>query len=193
MSDKTTVLVSRLANLVVPGGGLVLMGAEASGVAIALLFTGAASIALAASLLFPDDLAPSWRGLAIGVALGTYLGAQLRFAQTVRQQRQGAVEARRETALRGARQALRSGRIDDAWEQLQPVLDQANDDLPLAYCVAQVLTARGDQVAAQAAWRRVRRLDRHGIYRREIVEAEQTLSHLPEAADRPRPPEIGGS
>lgn len=177
---------SRLINLVIPGGGLILIGSELLGVLIAALFTLSASYALAATLLFPDDTSATWRGLGLGVALGSYLGAQLRYAQSVRHQADQADADLRHAALRAARGALADGRADLAWEAVQPVLPQAEGDLLVAYRVAQVLTARGAGHAALSAWRRVRRLDRHRIYREEVRVNEQTLaSELGISGDRP--------
>jgi len=154
---------------------LILIGRETLGVMIAILFTMTACYALAATLLFPDDTSATWRGLSIGVAIGTYLGAQIRYAQTVRCQADEAFGDLRRAALRAARGALREGRAEDAWNALRPLLPQAETDLLVAYRVAQVLTARGDRLAALNAWRRVGRLDRHRIYRQEVLENEQAL------------------
>jgi hypothetical protein len=154
---------------------LILIGRETLGVMIAILFTMTACYALAATLLFPDDTSATWRGLSIGVAIGTYLGAQIRYAQTVRCQADEAFGDLRRAALRDAHSALREGRTEDAWHALRPLLPQAETDLLVAYRVAQVLTARGDRLAALNAWRRVDRLDRHRIYRQEVHEHEQAL------------------
>jgi len=185
MSAGTIATRGRLINLVVPGGGLILIGSETMGVLIALLFTAAASFAIAASLLFPADFPPTWRGLGIGVAVGTYLGAQIRYAQTVRHQCERAADESRGAALQGVRRALLAGRVEDAWRALQPVVEQAENDLVVAYRLAQVLTAREGGAAALAAWRRVRRLDRHRIYWREVVENERLLSAHAGGADPP--------
>lgn len=166
----------RLINLLIPGGGLILIGSELLGVLIAILFTMTACFALIATLLLPDDVSPTWRGLGIGVAIGTYLGAQIRYAQTVRYRSALADDEQRRSALRDARRALLESRVEDAWMALQPLLSRAEDDLVLAYRVAQVLTARGDGFAALVAWRCVRRLDRHHIYRQEVRENERALA-----------------
>jgi hypothetical protein len=167
---------SRLVNLVVPGGGLILIGHETLGVLIGVLFTLSAGYALAATLLFPDDTSTTWRGLGIGVALGTYIGAQIRYAQTVRYEADQAFGDLRRSALGAARRALDAGRADEAWALLQPLLPQVETDLLVAYRVAQVLTARGDGGAALRAWRRVGRLDRHRIYREEVHVNERALA-----------------
>ncbi len=185
MSPGKRATSGRLINLVIPGGGLILIGSETIGVLVALLFTAATNFAIAALLLIPDDVSPTWRGLSLGVAIGTYLGAQIRYAQTVRHTRaRGALELRR-AALREARCALLAGRAEEAWRVLQPLVEQAESDLVVAYRLAQVLTARGGGAAALAAWRRVRRLDRHRIYRQEVTENERALSAHVGGADPP--------
>jgi hypothetical protein len=182
MRASASATLSRLVNLVVPGGGLILIGSAASGVLLAALFTVTAAFAIVSNLLFPDDFASAWRGLGIGVALGTWLGAQLRLAQSVRRQRERAAGKLREATLRDVRAELLAGRFDDAWRAIQPMIHRADDDLALACRLAQVLTARESPVAARAAWRRVRRLDRHRIYRQEVEEGEWTLSQLEASA-----------
>jgi hypothetical protein len=189
MNTGRTIAGSRLINLVVPGGGLILIGHELLGVLIAILFTITTGYALAATLLFPDDTSAIWRGLGIGVAIGTYLGAQIRYAQTVRYQADQAFGDLRRDALGDARCALREGRTEDAWNALQPVVPLAETDLLVAYRVAQVLTARGDGLAALHAWRRVRRLDRHRIYRDEVHAHEQILTRQSPPIDQQNPPE----
>jgi hypothetical protein len=176
MSAGNNATSAQLVNLVIPGGGLILIGSETIGVLVALLFTAAANFAIAALLLIPDDVPRTWCGLSVGVAIGTYLGAQIRYAQTVRHQRAGADQALRRAALRDARCALMAGRVEDAWRALQPLVGQAESDLVVAYRLAQVLTARGSGAAALAAWRRVRRLDRHRVYRQEVADNERALS-----------------
>jgi len=176
MNTEPSTILPRVANLLVPGGGLVLAGSLTPGVAIALLFIAAANFAVGANLLFPDDFAPTWRGLGVGVAIGIYLGAQLRLAQSLRDARRQRARDRRVQALRTARSALAVGQVDQAWQALEPLAEQVEQDLVLAYWVAQVLTARGDGPAALAAWRRVRLLDHHHIYRREIEQAQRVLT-----------------
>jgi hypothetical protein len=178
MKKPMSAAIGQAVNLLVPGGGLILIGSVPLGVLVAALFTVAAHFAVAASLLFPDDVPPTWRGLGIGLAIGSYLGAQMRYAQTVRSQRARAAAERRHAALRDARLALLAGRADDAWRAIQPLAERVEDDLVLAYRFAQVLTARGDHAAALEAWQRVRRLDRHRIYRQEVARNEQVLSGL---------------
>jgi len=175
-------------NLLIPGGGLMMIGRVWLGLIIALLFALLANCALAFSLLFPDDV-PSWAGgLTTGLAGGTYLGAQLRFAQTVRSRHREAATAHRRQALEAARACLAAGQYGQAWEAIRPLAAQADRDLLVAYRVAQVLTAKQDVNAALDAWHLVRRLDRHHIYREQIVSNERTLNRLAQSSLSPDVP-----
>ena len=150
---------TRWINLIIPGGGMILLGYEVLGLLVALLFTVAGSFALLATLLVPDDVSPTMRGLSIGIALGTYIGAQIRHAQTMRDRTEKELDALRRTTLQEVRRALLENQPEIAWERLQPIMLRVEEDLAIAYRAAQVLTARGDGYAAVSAWRRVKRLD----------------------------------
>jgi hypothetical protein len=83
MSAAPTIAYGRIApwvNLLLPGGGLILVEALVSGVLIGLAFTLCANLALLAVLLFPDDFSRWDQALLIGLAGGSYVGAQLRLA-----------------------------------------------------------------------------------------------------------------
>ena len=180
--------LARIVNLVIPGGGLILIGLEWLGVLVALLFAISANYAILATFILPDEVSRIWRGLGLGVAVGTYLGAQIRFAQTLRDSRRQEHDAVRRRALAGARIALGEGRVEDAWQVLLPIHHLADRDLLVAYRIAQVLTARGDEPASAAAWSRVKCLDRHRIYYRELSEYTRMLvdcDRLPPADNPP--------
>ena len=159
-------------NLVVPGVGLVLTGHLTSGWIVGVIFAAAANCAIIGGLIMPDDVSPSWVGLAIGVTGGAYAGAQIRLAQSLREDRLTQRIALRHEALRRVRTALEAHDPETAWRALQPIQDLAADDLLVAYRLAQVLTAREDVDNATAAWEHLRRLDRHRIY------SDTTRRHL---------------
>jgi hypothetical protein len=165
-----------LVNLVLPGGGLILSGAIASGLLVGLAFTACASFALLAVLLFPDDFSRTLQALGIGAAAGSYVGAQIRFVQTRREARVQAALARRRRALWEVRSLLESGAHGQALESVAALAREWPDDLLVAYRLAQVLTEAGAPAAAQAAWGHVRALDRHGIYREQIRAGEQRVA-----------------
>ena len=66
-------------------------------------------------------------------------------------------------SLQQQRAAFQRGDFDAAGQALTPILDLAEVDLLVAVRVAETLTACGDP-QADAAWQRVRRLDRHQLY-----------------------------
>jgi hypothetical protein len=83
-------------NLVVPGSGLILIGWPWVGWLIGLMFVLSLNVALATTLLIPDEY-PGWiGGLAIGLSGGTWLGAQLRLRQCLNTRQLTLSEAHRE-------------------------------------------------------------------------------------------------
>jgi len=162
-------------NLLAPGSGLILAGRIWGGLLIGLIFCVSANIALAASLIAPEELSPRWRGLWIGIAGGAYVGAQLRLASVLRRGASQAAAGLRRAALRAVSEALLADNPRVAWGAIQPLLPLAESDLPVAYRVAQILTALDDVDAARAALAHVRKLDRHHIYREQIRQLEQQL------------------
>jgi hypothetical protein len=164
-----------LANLVLPGAGLVLLGHVAAGLLYGSMFVACANFALVAVLLVPDDISGTWQALGIGLAGGAYVGTQVRLAQTVRGAQQAAAQRRRAEWLRNAQLALAQGAVAEARAALTPLIEEAEDDLLVALRWAQLVTAEGDSSAARDAWRRVRRLDPHGVYRAQVQAFEQGL------------------
>ncbi len=156
-------------NWLLPGGGLILLGAPWSGWLLGLLFAASADFALSTVLLFPDDYSPGQRLLAILVAAGVYVAAQWRLAHALRDAHQQADAAQRRQVLAEVQELLARGANREAVAALRPLATQAASDLHVAYRLAQALTAAGDP-AAGAAWRRVAELDPHGIYKQQMRE-----------------------
>ncbi|MBU0641267.1 MAG: hypothetical protein KKB50_20605 [Planctomycetes bacterium] len=166
---------ARCVNLVMPGGGLILLGRVSSGVLIGLLFAVSANLAVWTTLLVPDNASLWVTGLCVGVSGGTYLGAQLRLTQTVRAQQRAAAAAARRQALRDVRAHIQAGDTERALLALEPIAAQAEYDLFVAYRLAQVLTMAGDARGAHTVWQWVRRLDTDRLYGDEARRNEQTL------------------
>lgn len=158
-------VVGWVLNLMAPGAGLAWLGRSLLGASIAILFSVAATYAAAAYLLYPGEGSRFWRGLALGVGIGTYFGAQFRFAQTLRSHADALDQLERRAALRAVHESLQAGDYDGAYAALVPIRERAEGDLLVAVRFAQVLDGRGDARAARRAWLRVRELDRHGLYR----------------------------
>ena len=178
MSARWAVNLAAAVNLLVPGAGLILTGATWVGLATGLVFIICANAALWITLLIPDEVSRWSQALAIGVAGGAYLGAQMRFAQSVRSRERNHQAARRREALSAARTHLKTGNHAAALAALEPVRDGAEHDLLLAYRTAQACTGMRDAETARAAWQRVRALDRHHIYSEQIRAGEQAVERL---------------
>jgi hypothetical protein len=157
-------------NLLVPGAGMILAGSVITGLLAGLLFAACANFAVVAVLLFPDDFSGTMQALAIGLAAGAYFGAQVRLAAQIRARRAAAAASFRRRVLSQSQELLVRGEAAGAVDALQPLVAEAGHDLLVAYRLAQALTAAGDAPAARAAWQRVRELDRHGLYKRQIQE-----------------------
>lgn len=181
MADLPGSAAGRWLNLVVPGGGLIWTGAAISGMVVGVAFLLALNLMIAATLLFPDDFAPWLRALLIGMTGGFYVGAQLRFAQRLRDHRHRCEEADRRAILQQVTEHLQHGRPEEALALLQPLSQRHPHDLLVTLRLAQVFTAAGNTHAARAAWGRLQSLDRHGIYRDRI---RQQLRQLDARAHR---------
>ncbi len=117
------------------------------------------------------------QALGIGFAAGSYFGAQLRLARNMRRSRTEDAAARRRRILAETLALMQRGEYARAQEVLSPLSREAPDDLLVAYRVAQVLTETGPPPAAQAAWKRLRALDRHGIYKEQLRIHETRSEH----------------
>lgn len=154
-------------NLLVPGLGIICVGRTWPGVILGLIFAAFANLALWAVLLMPDDL-PAWGPpLAVGLAAGAYVGCQIDFVRSSRDRRRREQDAIRHSALAAVSEALARGDFVAGLDALGSISHLAAQDLLVAYRQAQVLTGLGDEHAAYVAWRQVRTLDRHNIYRDE--------------------------
>lgn len=173
--DTATAQWAPLVNLLLPGGGLILIGAIGSGFAVGLAFAACANLALVATFLIPDDFTRGTHALIVGVAGGCYVGAQIRYAQAVRSVRRDARAKLRRDALRRSGALLAEGRSEQALELLYALSEACPGDLLVTYRLAQVLTDAGHKRAARIAWRRLLVLDRHGVYRIKIAQYEREL------------------
>ena len=143
-----------------------------SGLVVGLVFAACANLAVAAVLLFPDDFSRTVQALGIGVAAGSYVGAQLRFVRGLRDWRARVAATGRRQVLWEVRALLERGEHARALEAIAPLAGQATGDLLVAYRLAQAVSGADTAEAARAAWDRVRALDRHGVYK-ELIRAEE--------------------
>jgi len=163
-------------NLVLPGGGLIALDSIGSGLLVGLLFAACANFALVSVLLFPDDFSPTAQALGIGLAAGSYVGAQVRLAQALRRARTRVFEAWRRRVLWTTRLLLERGEHRAARDAILPLSQAAPEDLLVQYRLLQALIGVGELPDARAACERLKRLDRRGIYRAQLRDLEQQLA-----------------
>lgn len=172
---------SRVLNLLLPGGGLILVGAVWRGVLIGALFILLLNAVIAFGLLIPDEI-PGWLYLVLLAALAAaYTGAQLWLVRIQLRRGEHTGAAQRRQVLRAAAEALERSDAAAALAALRQSEPAVEHDLLLALRWAQAvqMEANLDQPAAadqepsggagvRHAWLRVQRLDEHGIYRAEV-------------------------
>lgn len=161
-------------NLVLPGAGHILAGSLWWGLLVGLVCAACANFAIVATLIFPDDFTRAAQMGASVLMAGCYLGAQFGVAHGRRRVGAGSVAVRRQV-LRETQELVASGGADRALPAIESFAQSCPDDLLVAYRLAEALSVAGDTQRAQSAWRQVRRLDRHGIYRQQVREAELRL------------------
>lgn len=169
MSVARTFLRARLANLLVPGLGWILLDQTALGVAIAVAFAMLANAAVTAEGLFPDEFSAPLRALLLGAAALTYGWSQWAMQKAVRRAARERAARLRRTALREYEAALRAGDGHAALESLRRLVREASADLSIAVRMAEAWSLIGDADASRRAWEHVRRIDRHHVYRETVA------------------------
>ena len=157
-----------LVNLLLPGGGLVLVHRGWTGFIVGITFAAAANYTLAAFLLFPDDFAGWAKVLALLLTLSSYLGAQWIFRQTRRLHTNNQYLELRRRVFREVQALVNARDYQAAQQALDQLNEHARDDLVIAVRRAQILTAAQDIPVALEAWRRVAQLDIHRVYGRNV-------------------------
>lgn len=166
---------ARMCNLIVPGGGLIVVGATWTGLTTGVLFALGANFAVAATLLIPDET-PTWlRAAAVAFTVGVYAFAQWRLPHVWRRQNRAARAERRRAVLHRVHVLIEQARFDAARDELAAVADLAEHDLLIAFRIAEVETALHAGGTACDAWRRVESLDAHEIYRAQREAALRRL------------------
>lgn len=181
-------LLPVMLNLAVPGAGVVWLGSVLNGVLLGGSFALLCNWWVWAIWIVPGEFAAAAQMLLGLAVLLLYTAAQLSLARTLREWRARRATALRRAALTTAVRRLEERDVAGAWTALLPVLGRADRDLLIAYRAAQVLTVAGDVERARRAWRRVRALDPHGLYRRQIEQAEAELANSAEGFPGPTTP-----
>ena len=162
-------LPSRLANVILPGTGLIVRRREWLGISIALLFGICGNVVLAGLLIAPAVF-PVWlTTLAAILAVLTWGAAQVLLWK------QGTLLRRRtdllDSLLLDARGALERGDLPAAHVALESarVLDDENVELHVLWAALQQV--EGNEHEVRRAWQRVLKLDRRGEYRTQAERA----------------------
>lgn len=167
-------------NAVAPGVGLVVFRREWLGLAIALLFSLLAQVALWGWWITPATI-PVLVSAAAGVAAGVvWAGAQWLACMYARRM-PGVSAAQELKRLQSqADQAAAHERFDEARDLLQMALTINDDDVELQVRWARLMSLTGDARAARSAWKTVLKLDAPRPYRTEAAAAVERLASLKE-------------
>ncbi len=156
----------RILNLVAPGAGLACAGSVAVGVALGVAYIACLNGAILAFGVIPDEFSRSARILLVVAAALLFVSAQGLLPTALQREEQRRSSDRRRQALADAQAAAAAGRLDEAEVILAELVASQPADLLAAQRLAAILTAQASPGAA-AAWRRLRELDRHRIFRAE--------------------------
>lgn len=152
-------------NILLPGGGLILCGALVEGLALGMSFSLLAAMSIVTTWVAPESYHPVARGLLWLCTGAVFLACQLRLpAAAGRLAGEQAAGDRRDSLIRAA-QAMQAQRWNEACDELIRAQRRFPNDLLVAVRLAEALEAAGASSEAVQAWRRVRELDHHHIYR----------------------------
>ncbi|MGE0481789.1 MAG: hypothetical protein AB7Q17_15085, partial [Phycisphaerae bacterium] len=141
---------ARACNLILPGGGLIVVGAVWTGLTIGMLFALGANFAVAATFLIPDEV-PAWvRAAAVAFTIAAYAFAQWRLPHAWRRLSREARAERRRAVLHRVRVLMEQARFDAARDDLASIADLADHDLLVAVRIAEVETALRAAAAREA-------------------------------------------
>ena len=151
-------LLARLANLVIPGAGLILARREWLGLLTSLLFGLAAQVALAGSFLAPGAL-PLWlTRVAVAGTAAVWSAAQFALWRRIRWITSPEAHAQFDALFQESREALARGDLQTARAALVGALEIDDEDLDANAALARQIGAT-ERRAARKLWRRVAALD----------------------------------
>jgi tetratricopeptide (TPR) repeat protein len=157
-----------LANLLVPGAGLVSLGRIAAGAALAAAWAVAAAAAIVLSIFEgASHAAAGQRALAWAAMAGLYVGAQVWLALALRALRRDA-DRDRDGGLRRVIVPYLQGRLEDAEAACWGLLQADPDDLEVTLYLGSIARRRGDRAGAVRFFKRVRYLDGAGKWDFEV-------------------------
>ena len=157
-----------VANLLVPGTGLVLAGRMALGVLTAVAWGLLAAALLVVCLVVPEEGAPRMAPLFAAAVVLQYGAVQLLLAARLRRMRALLASEARDAPFRSALAVYARGRLDEARAICKNLLRADPDDVEATLLLASIARRRGDARAARRHLRRARYLDDAGRWDFEI-------------------------
>lgn len=161
-----TIAGLRVLNLLVPGAGLACAGSVAVGMALGVAYIACLNGAILSFGVIPDEFSRSGRTLLVLATALLFISAQGLLPTALRSEAQRRSSVRRKQAIADAQAAAAAGRLAEAEAILAELVAAQPGDLLAAHRYATILTAQAAPEAV-AAWRRLRELDRHRIFRAE--------------------------
>ncbi|MDX2200639.1 MAG: tetratricopeptide repeat protein [Phycisphaerae bacterium] len=163
---------AKLINLIAPGVGLVLVDRLFDGLLTAGAFGLSAGALLVATLVAPMAYSGAFRAFLAVAMVATYGLAQIAMERAAAARGRSDAAAERRALLQRSARSARYGDYASAIAQISEALEQSPEDLALRADLAILHDRAGNLDAARAAWRRVRELDRHRVYKEQIEAAE---------------------
>ncbi|MCK4658632.1 MAG: tetratricopeptide repeat protein [Phycisphaerae bacterium] len=162
-------------NVLVPGGGLILLRREWLGLVLALLFCLCVQIGLWGMFIVPASI-PGWvTSSALFGAVLVWICAQYTLVLRLRQAFGPGIERQIVHLCELAKRAVASGDYARAEEFLEVALTLNDEDPHVNTLWAQLMTALGRFDRARPAWVRVVQLSEEGFVKRQAVEALAAL------------------
>ncbi len=158
---------ARLANLLIPGSGLILARREWSGLLLALLYGLFAQAALAGHFLAPAGI-PRWLTIAATIAAAlVWIAAQIVLARRIRWLKSPEARSQFDALVNESREAAARNDLETARASLAGALDIDDEHLDANAEFARLLM-RMNPRAARKIWRRVAALDRNHRFADEL-------------------------
>lgn len=162
MTPKVHTALLWLANLVVPGLGLVISGRLVWGVIIAISWDTALCSLLLAGFVWPGMACSQMTYVFAAGAAAVYAAAQIGLCAHVRAASNKASAARRDDLFKDAIRAYLQDRLDDGEAACKTLLRLDPQDVEAMLQLACVVARRGDVAQAKTLLRKVRYLDDQG-------------------------------
>ncbi len=157
-----------LFNLMVPGTGLIILRREWLGFTLAILFGVVTQIVILGLWVVPQDI-PRWIWFtAVLVTIGVWLFAQWRLLIRVRDENSPDFAKELEELRSLAELALQKEDFDEARRVLLVALKINDEDLAVQVLWARLMRLTRPGKSARVAWKRVKYLDRDGLYASEV-------------------------